>query len=65
MIFFGGAPPKPNAPSQEITEIRPYQGSITPPKINIEPEDDGLEHDFPFERVYSHVNLPGCNHHCP
>jgi len=34
----------------------------TPPKINIAPENDGLEDDFPFPGVYSqvHVNLPGC-----
>ena len=30
----------------------------TPPKINIEPENDGLEDDFPLPRVF-HVNLPG------
>ena len=39
----------------------------TPPKINIEPENDGLEGDFPFPGVpYSqvnHVNLPGCTPH--
>ena len=28
---------------------------ITPPKINIEPENDGLEDDFPFPGVYSQV----------
>ena len=27
----------------------------TPPKINIEPEHDGLEDDFPFPGVYSQV----------
>ena len=27
----------------------------TPPKINIEPENDGLEDDFPFPGVYSQV----------
>ena len=35
----------------------------TPRKINIEPENDGLEDDFPFPGVYSQVpavNLPGC-----
>ena len=35
----------------------------TPPKINIEPENDGLEDDLPFPGVYSQVpavNLPGC-----
>ena len=32
-------------------------GSIltTPQKINIEPENDGLEDDFPFPEVYSQV----------
>ena len=28
---------------------------ITPPKINIEPENDGLEDDFPLPGVYSQV----------
>ena len=28
---------------------------ITPRKINIEPENDGLDDDFPFPRVYSEV----------
>ena len=27
----------------------------TPPKIDIEPENDGLEDDFPFPGVYSQV----------
>ena len=27
----------------------------TPPKFNIEPENDGLEDDFPFPVVYSQV----------
>ena len=27
----------------------------TPPKINIEPENGGLEDDFPFPGVYSQV----------
>ena len=34
----------------------------TPPKINIEPENDGFEDDFPFPGVYSQVPcyyLPG------
>ena len=41
-------------------------GKYTPPKINIEPENDGLEDDFPFWGVYSQVpavNLPGCTLH--
>ena len=29
--------------------------SYTPPKINIEPENDGLEDDFPLPGVYSQV----------
>ena len=31
----------------------PFSG--TPPKFNIEPENDGLEDDFPFLGVYSQV----------
>ena len=31
----------------------------TPPKINIKPENDGLEDDFPLLRF--HVKLPGCH----
>ena len=27
----------------------------TPPKFNMEPENDGLEDDFPFPGVYSQV----------
>ena len=30
-------------------------GECTPPKINLEPENDGLEDDFPFPGVYSQV----------
>ena len=33
---------------------------VTPPKINLEPENDGLEDDFPLPGVYSH-NLLGCS----
>ena len=35
----------------------------TPPKINIEPENDDLEDDFPFQGciLRFHVNLEGCN----
>ena len=29
--------------------------SNTPPKINIEPENDGLEDEFPLPGVYSQV----------
>ena len=28
---------------------------IEPPKINMEPENDGLEDEFPFPVVYSQV----------
>ena len=28
---------------------------VSPRKINIEPENDGLEDDFPFPRVYSQI----------
>ena len=31
------------------------QTPITPPKFNIEPENDSLEDDFPFPVVYSQV----------
>ena len=34
---------------------RNYIYIYTPPKINIEPENDGLEDDFPFPGVYSQV----------
>ena len=30
-------------------------GGSTPRKINIEPENDGLEDNFPFPGVYSQV----------
>ena len=35
----------------------------TPPKIDIEPENDGLEDDFPFPGciLRFHVNLRGCS----
>ena len=39
-----------NGPSQQI-QVK----WNTPPKINIEPENDGLEDDFPFPGVYSQV----------
>ena len=44
-------------------EIGEKMMKLTPRKINIEPENDGLEDDFPFPGVYSQVpavNLPGC-----
>ena len=37
--------------------------TFTLPKINIEPKNDGLEDDFPFQGaciLRFHVNLPGC-----
>ena len=35
---------------------------LHPPKINMEPEHDGLEDDVPFQMSIFrfHVNLPGC-----
>ena len=32
-----------------------YLPTLTSPKINIEPENDGLENDFPFPGWYSQV----------
>ena len=49
----------------EGVEIPPKK-EVTPPKINIEPENDGLEDDFPdFQGciLRFHVNLPGCYNH--
>ena len=37
-------------PCVELLEV-----FITPPKFNMEPENDGLEDDFPFPGVYSQV----------
>ena len=45
-------------------EKHPKYILVTPPKIDIEPENDGLEDDFPLPGVYSQVpavNLPGCS----
>ena len=41
----------------------PNHTPVTPWKINIEPENDGLEDDFPFPGciLRFHVNLQGCN----
>ena len=41
---------------------RIYLRSSTPPKINIEPENDGLDDVSPFPGciLRFHVNLPGC-----
>ena len=43
------------------------ESQITPRKINIEPENDGLEDDFPFPGciLRFHVNLPGCKNPDP
>ena len=35
--------------------IDQWKSLVTPPKINIEPENDGLEDDFPLPGVYSQV----------
>ena len=45
---------------QTNPRINGYTG--TPPKINIEPENDGFEDDVPFQlgKFKVHVNLPGC-----
>ena len=32
-----------------------WKAASTPPKINIEPKNDGLEDDFPLPEVYSQV----------
>ena len=43
---------------QGKTAVTKYQKAVkqsTPLKINIEPENDGLEDDFPFPGVYSQV----------
>ena len=46
---------------QTNPQINGYTG--TPPKINIEPENDGFEDDVPFQlgKFRVHVDLPGCN----
>jgi len=43
--------------SHEIVQI------ITPPKINMEPENEPLEEEIPIETFIFrfHVDLPGCN----
>ena len=40
---------------QNIISITNMFNQFTPPKINVEPENDGLEDDFPFPGVYSEV----------
>ena len=43
--------------------LRKMVETRTPWKINMEPENDGLEDDIPFQLgdLRFHVNLPGCN----
>ena len=41
--------------SVELTSTVLFSHVHTPPKINIEPENDGLEDDFPLPGVYSQV----------
>ena len=36
-----------------FVDIEQAVGFLTPSKINIEPENDGLEDDFPFPGVYT------------
>ena len=33
----------------EILGLKPGPWKVTPPKTNMEPENDGLEDDFPFQ----------------
>ena len=40
---------------KQLTLEKHKSESCTPPTINIEPENDGLEGDFPFPGVYSQV----------
>ena len=44
-------------------EVCSHQKKNTPPKIHVEPENDGLEDDFPLKKgciLRFHVNLAGC-----
>jgi len=52
-----GFKPKMSQKSQKARLSSPSNSAMqaTPPKINIEPENDGLEDDFPFPGVYSQV----------
>jgi len=46
----------------KISSKNPCEKIGTPPKTNMEPENDGLEDDFPFPGLYSQVpavHLPG------
>ena len=40
---------------QNIISITNMFNQFTPPQINVEPENDGLEDDFPFPGMYSQV----------
>ena len=42
-------------PDFQKDQLVKVQLRFTPPKINIEPENDGLEDDFPLPGVYSQV----------
>ena len=52
-VCFNNRDPIKIVAKQVVPEVVPCR--ITPPKINIEPEDDGLEDKVPFPRVYSQV----------
>ena len=54
---------KPILKWDDLGGFSPIFGNThAPPKINIEPENDGLEDVFPFQGciLRFHVNLPGC-----
>ena len=54
---------KKGTPAFRRSTPSPKKKWYTPRKINIEPENDGLEDDFPFPGVRSQVpavSLPGC-----
>ena len=55
-VFFASLAAVGDDSQQTIPETTPW-------KINMEPENDGLEDDFPFNWVIFrfHVILPGCN----
>ena len=47
--------PGPLISQARTTEVKHRDVVCTPWMINIEPENDGLEDDFPFPAVYSQV----------
>ena len=55
---------KNNSPQNKSIHIPPNKKQIHPQKINMEPENDGLEDGFPFPGVENSqvpaVNRPGC-----